>query len=629
MREFLEAITNVTKVVQDEEVAHLYFPVGEAVLGTEKAYNTFQTASDRSVDMQTYAQKAHADIMETIDSKFTKGLDEAFESLNEVNGQNKKYTAQNMSHKVEKTYTYKEGVTHTYEKEEKYTLSQLLDGKASPIQAAKDVYDKHLSIVKERTKNKDSLTDAEIKMIEGKNNEELVQLYFPTEIGDYNRLKATNWQEKNKEWLAPVETVFRGFAAIVSFISIGVGSGGTALPAAGAIASAFLIGDTAYSAVTENTLISGTQLTGEERNWAIAETGAVALSLGASKWLAPIAEARKSTKLGTVATVVSKADDAVDTFHVAYDVLTKSEEEAGASLAQFALFKGGGFALGKIRGAKAQNIDAMKVNDVDADYRNYAYSKIADGQDPLSMPEWRKKYTVSQQNFSNYSEFSAGKINEFKTNFNDVETNITVRTRNSAGEVQRIQLKAVGLDESGNIRIQDYTSAKDGLSVKRQEVLENLSKYGGTVVGDGKGTFIGGAKIEPGTRIDIVSQKTADISIEHVSPQIKQATFNKIDELGSGEIDWNPLERQQELKDTFDTYAERAVHEGAVPSKEAFYKMYEARQYDYPNTYKEIIKQPYLRSGASSVVNGWSIENFVFGSKGSSIGRVTGWYWSR
>jgi len=66
-------------------------------------------------------------------------------------------------------------------------------------------------------------------------------------------------------------------------------------------------------------------------------------------------------------------------------------------------------------------------------------------------------------------------------------------------------LKAIGFDESGNIRIQDYTTAKDGLPKKRQEILDNLSKYGGEVVGAGKGKFAGGTEIPKGTRIDIIS----------------------------------------------------------------------------------------------------------------------------
>ena len=43
--------------------------------------------------------------------------------------------------------------------------------------------------------------------------------------------------------------------------------------------------------------------------------------------------------------------------------------------------------------------------------------------------------------------------------------------------------------------------------------------------------------------------------------------------------------------------------------------MYEARQYDYPDVYKEAIKQPYLEGGASSIVNGNSVKNFALAKR--------------
>ena len=280
--------------------------------------------------------------------------------------------------------------------------------------------------------------------------------------------------------------------------------------------------------------------------------------------------------------------------------------------------------LAKLKTHPTVSADLPKMKQIRADYNDYVVQKTRVGEKPLSMSDWKLKNNVFEQNFANYREFSTTKIDDFKTNFKDVETRITVETRNAAGEIQRIQLKAVGVDETGKIRIQDYTTAKDGLSIKRQEILDNLSKYGGTIVGEGKGRFTGGTKIEPGTRIEIISHKTSNISIEHVSPEIKKATFAKFKELASKEIDWNTPEKQANFEGTFDMYAERAVKEGAVPNKETFYKMYETRQYDYPKAYKDAVKQPYLEGGASSVVNGNSIEDFVFGKRGSSIGRVTG-----
>ena len=292
-------------------------------------------------------------------------------------------------------------------------------------------------------------------------------------------------------------------------------------------------------------------------------------------------------------------------------------------LTEFAIGEAGAYTAGqtayhvtKLAGGSEE--DAQTANFIGNILGGYAASSAAS---KFSLN--KVKNNVSEPNFANYKEFSTKKIGDFKTNFKDVETKITVETRNATGEIQRIQLKAVGVDETGKIRIQDYTTAKNGLSVKRQDILDNLSKYGGTVVGEGKGRFTGGTKIERGTRIEIISQKASDISIEHVSPEIKKATFAKFDELASWESSWNTAEKQASFKDTFDMYAERAVKEGAVPNKETFYKMYEARQYDYPKAYKDAVKQPYLESGASSVVSGDNVKNFAF-NNGKTVGRMDG-----
>ena len=353
-------------------------------------------------------------------------------------------------------------------------------------------------------------------------------------------------------------------------------------------------------------------------------------------------EASQDIKLGNAGDIQTKAENPIrDTAFMGNDKLyhdvgnvfvTTSAimipigqtQSVVKGVTQFAIGEAGAYTAGqtayhvtKLAGGSEE--DAQTANFIGNILGGYAASSAAS---KFSLN--KVKNNVSEPNFANYKEFSTKKIGDFKTNFKDVETKITVETRNAAGEIQRIQLKAVGIDETGKIRIQDYTTAKNGLSVKRQEILDNLSKNGGTIVGEGKGRFVGGTKIERGTRIEIISHKTSDISIEHVSPEIKKATFAKFDELASRETSWNTAEKQAFFKDTFDMYAERAVKEGAVPNKETFYKMYEARQYDYPDVYKDAIKQPYLESGASSVVNGKSIKDYVFGEYGSSVGRVTG-----
>ena len=68
---------------------------------------------------------------------------------------------------------------HDYKKEVPYNLSEILDGKASPIKAAKDVYSKRLEAVKESLKHKDKMTDEQLKQIKGKSAEEVLELMYP------------------------------------------------------------------------------------------------------------------------------------------------------------------------------------------------------------------------------------------------------------------------------------------------------------------------------------------------------------------------------------------------------------------------------------------------------------------
>ena len=618
-------------------------------------------------------------------------MDAAFLTLNDVNGANKpyksKYTKKTVPKKVLAGYRSDNTAVYIDTTEQKsYNLVEILDGKASPIQAAKDVYDDRIKAVKEMMAKKDQLSDEQIKALEGKSAEEIVAVRYPGQLPDYQRLKASRYYEENKESLQYVDMALKAIAVfgMIGGAVLAPATGGTSLTVSYA-SMAYLAADSAYSAFNGHTMITGNQLSTEDRVWAGIDAAVTLVSMGSAGYLAKLAKSGKngSTVLKGLATAGKHADDVNDVSKVIYSFAT--DKDPNAALQNLVLgqvmgigMKSAGNYIGKKFGAPAVDVPGVKASHLDiplqgkqipkldpanvrlssrpdlhlkaspadgtlaklkthptvsadlpkmkqirADYNNYVAQKTSVGEKPLSMSDWKLKNNLSEQNFANYREFSTTKIDDFKTNFKDVETRITVETRNAAGEIQRIQLKAVGVDETGKIRIQDYTTAKDGLSIKRQDILDNLSKYGGTIVGEGKGRFTGGTKIEPGTRIEIISHKTSNISIEHVSPEIKKATFAKFDELASRETSWNTAEKQAAFKETFDMYAERAVREGAVPNKETFYKMYEARQYDYPDVYKDAIKQPYLESGASSVVNGQSIEDFVFGEKGSSVGRVT------
>ena len=646
MSDIMDDIEAAGKVVTDEGVEDLYVQNGKASLGTTKDSTTFDKSLKRIFKMVSKTKKIHSDIMQNIDSKFTKGMDAAFVTLNDVNGANKpyksKYTKQTVPKKV--LAGYKADGTSVYidtTEQKSYTLSEILDGKASPIQAAKDVYDDRIKAVKEMMAKKDQLSDEQIKALEGKSAEEIVAVRYPGQLPDYQRLKASRYYEENKESLQYVDMALK----VVAFLGMAGGAilapatGGTSLTVSYA-SMAYLAADSAYSAFNGHTMITGNQLSTEDRVWAGIDAAVTLVSMGSVGYLAKLAKSGKngSTVLKGLATAGKHADDVNDVSKVIYSFAT--DQDPNAALQNLVLgqvmglgMNSAGNYIGKKFGVPAVDVPSTKTSHLDiplqgkqipkldpanvrlssrpdlhlkaspadgtlaklkthptvsadlpkmkqirVDYNNYVAHKTSVGEKPLSMSDWKLKNNVSEQNFANYREFSTTKIDDFKKNFKDVETRITVETRNAAGEIQRIQLKAVGVDETGKIRIQDYTTAKDGLSIKRQDILDNLSKYGGTVVGEGKGRFTGGTKIEPGTRIDVISKQTDSFTIDKVS------SFDKVTQYTSElyKADLSLEEKVQKLQKYFSELDDKV--DINVPSDVQYVKSIEDGwiSYDWP-----------------------------------------------
>ena len=274
MSSIMDDIEAAGKVVKDEGVEDLYSQTGEASLGTTKDSTTFDKSLKRIYNMLTSAKKVHSDIMQNIDSKFTKGMDEAFTTLNNVNSSSKpyksKYTKKTVSKKVLAGYKADGNAVYIDSTEVKsYNLSEILDGKASPIQAAKAVYDDRIKAVKEMMAKKDQLSDEQIKAIEGKSAEEVVAVRYPGQLPDYQRLKASRYYEENKESLQYVDIRLKTLAVLsmIGGAALAPATGGTSLTATYA-GGTYLAADSAYSAIEGHSFITGTQLTTEERIWA-------------------------------------------------------------------------------------------------------------------------------------------------------------------------------------------------------------------------------------------------------------------------------------------------------------------------------------------------------------------------
>lgn len=480
----LRDIDSVSSTVQSEGLSHLYHSRGEASLGASKPSSTFSQAVDRVDSMLRSAGKIHKDIVQNIDSKFTKGLDKSFQSLNEVNGSKNPYMSKG---KYEKTYTttnYTSNygyVTQTHTKQVHYSLSDILDGTNSPIPAAQSLYQDRVKNLREQLRQTDQLTDKQIKELESKSDAELVQEFYPTLESDYSQIKNSTWQEENKEALGLVDTGLKILAG-VALVAGTVMTGGAGLPLALA-GGAYLFADGAHSAITGNTLITGTQLNTEERIWAGAEAVVTLATLGsfAAGQSALRAGKQIPTTVQTIGKLAGYADEGVELGQLASGILSGDGTNATLNYIGGKAFEG--IVEGSVKGLQSQ-LSHIEV----------------------SSPRQIQLNARQGQDFVDLQTVEFGKI------ASKVENNITIKMAVDGVE-QKIRVDAIGFDEAGNIRIQEYTTAQNGLKISRQNLLEDLSKYGGTIVGAGKGDFVGGVEIPKGTRIDVVSQKTGNVTI--------------------------------------------------------------------------------------------------------------------
>ena len=377
------------KVVTDEGVEDLYVQNGKASLGTTKDSTTFDKSLKRIFKMVSKTKKIHSDIMQNIDSKFTKGMDAAFVTLNDVNGANKpyksKYTKQTVPKKV--LAGYKADGTSVYidtTEQKSYTLSEILDGKASPIQAAKDVYDDRIKAVKEMMAKKDQLSDEQIKALEGKSAEEIVAVRYPGQLPDYQRLKASRYYEENKESLQYVDMALKAIAVfgMIGGAVLAPATGGTSLTVSYA-SMAYLAADSAYSAFNGHTMITGNQLSTEDRVWAGIDAAVTLVSMGSVGYLAKLAKSGKngSTLLKGLATAGKHADDVNDVSKVIYSFATGQDPNAAlqnlvlGQVMGMGMHSAGNY-IGKKFGAPAVDLPGAKASHLDVPLQGKQIPKL-------------------------------------------------------------------------------------------------------------------------------------------------------------------------------------------------------------------------------------------------------------
>ena len=412
---------------------------------------------------------------------------------------------------------------------------------------------------------KDQLSDEQIKALEGKSAEEIVAVRYPGQLPDYQRLKASRYYEENKESLQYVDMALKAIAVfgMIGGAVLAPATGGTSLTVSYA-SMAYLAADSAYSAFNGHTMITGNQLSTEDRVWAGIDAAVTLVSMGSVGYLAKLAKSGKngSTLLKGLATAGKHADDVNDVSKVIYSFAT--DKDPNAALQNLVLsqvmgigMKSAGNYIGKkfgapavdLPGAKASHldiplqgkqipkldpanvrlssrqdlhlkaspadgtlaklknhppvsVDLPKMKQIRADYNDYVAHKTSVGEKPLSMSDWKLKVNNLKQNQTVGKEFKVAQTENFKQIASHVENRITIATIID-GQIKKVQVDAIGFDSNGKIRIQDYT-ASSNISSKRQAILDNIERNGGVIVGKGKGKFVGGVEIPKGTRIDVI-----------------------------------------------------------------------------------------------------------------------------
>ena len=231
---------------------------------------------------------------------------------------------------------------------------------------------------------KDQLSDEQIKALEGKSAEEIVAVRYPGQLPDYQRLKASRYYEENKESLQYVDMALK----VVAFLGMAGGTifapvtGGTSLTVTYA-SMAYLAADSAYSAFNGHTMITGNQLSTEDRVWAGIDAAVTLVSMGSAGYLAKLAKSGKngSTVLKGLATAGKHADDVNDVSKVIYSFAT--DKDPNAALQNLVLsqvmgigMKSAGNYIGKKFGAPAVDLPGAKSSHLDVPLQGKQIPKL-------------------------------------------------------------------------------------------------------------------------------------------------------------------------------------------------------------------------------------------------------------
>lgn len=547
----LKDISETAEIVKSNDLSHLYIAKGGATLGKDMPEKTFVDSEHTVLDVMEEMKRVHREIVQNIENKYISGLEDAMEALNKINEGKNKYKSEHLTY--EETYTYQTSYQTGYgiqtvkgKRKAYYSLSDILNSDKSPISSAAAKYQDKLKVAKENLAKLEAEDKETYDKIKDLSEKELVETFFPTELGEYKRLKST-WSKDNEWWLGWVDIGVKvvGTAALV----VGTfASGGTLAPVALALGTTLLGGEAAYRAISGET-ITGDVLTNEQRIWAGAEAVTTLVSGGLGSYLkgASIAERTVSQGVLNADKVARFGANAYDVAQFGHDFI----EDPQMALTNLATSQLIGRTVGHL-GQRFQAYRASKAADVNlgsgkaTSYKGSIQERLSNTWTDVKTKAGNVRAQASQSwddfktkanNTKNRALASgAEKVSEKLDNLNaawgaqkqNFQRNLAAMQGNLAPELQLAGgAPGIGVKPNFSESMENLSQKIQQFSVKRRQQIQDFEGVGGN---SGSKTVFSNT-IETKTPETIIAERTKGLDlVPHPTTQ-KQLSPKKMKEL--------------------------------------------------------------------------------------------------
>ena len=551
VKDLLKDISETAEIVKSNDLSHLYIAKGGATLGKDMPEKTFVDSEHTVLDVMEEMKRVHREIVQNIENKYISGLEDAMEALNKINEGKNKYKSEHLTY--EETYTYQTSYQTGYgiqtvkgKRKAYYSLSDILNSDKSPISSAAAKYQDKLKVAKENLAKLEAEDKETYDKIKDLSEKELVETFFPTELGEYKRLKST-WSKDNEWWLGWVDIGVKvvGTAALV----VGTfASGGTLAPVALALGTTLLGGEAAYRAISGET-ITGDVLTNEQRIWAGAEAVTTLVSGGLGSYLkgASIAERTVSQGVLNADKVARFGANAYDVAQFGHDFI----EDPQMALTNLATSQLIGRTVGHL-GQRFQAYRASKAADVNlgsgkaTSYKGSIQERLSNTWTDVKTKAGNVRAQASQSwddfktkanNTKNRALASgAEKVSEKLDNLNaawgaqkqNFQRNLAAMQGNLAPELQLAGgAPGIGVKPNFSESMENLSQKIQQFSVKRRQQIQDFEGVGGN---SGSKTVFSNTS-ETKTPETIIAERTKGLDlVPHPTTQ-KQLSPKKMKEL--------------------------------------------------------------------------------------------------